>query len=1012
MRKFIIFLASFVTLLLVAAAVIPLIFKDDIRNGIKQLVDNSIDAKVLFDASSFRLTLFKNFPNPTATLDNFGIIGTQKFAGDTLLFVENFDLTFDLFSIFGETYAIKSLNLSRPRVKVMVLADGSANYEIIRDEEVETTGEEETADTGFVLRIDQWNFSDGQFIYQDKTMDLEMYLKGISHTGGGNLSMQEFDLKTITEVDAATISYEGVSYLNGQHVFADAVLGIDIENFRFTFKDNTLRVNDFPVSFDGFIAMPEEDIQLDISFAATDTDVKSFYSLIPAVYTTDFESVTAEGAMKFNGYVRGVYNESSFPAYNVALQVSDGMISYAGLPTPISNINMDMLVACNDGILENTSIDIAKFHLELGDNPIDGKMELGNLKDYSINARANARIDLSDLSTIFPIEDTNLKGQFLIDLSVDGVYDSVNHQLPAISASMSLKNGYIKNTAFANAIEDAGFNATVECSSGKMEDMAIDVSQFRLNMGKDQLTGKLQLHNMMDYQWYLILKGGLDLAILSEVYPIEGMNYKGHLMADIETRGKYSDVEAGRYSQFPTSGTMTLSNFFFESDELPQGIGITESTITMNSQQMSLVSFDAAIGKSDLQLNGDLTNHLQYLFGEGAMLKGKLNLTSRLLDINQWITGEESAIQETEETARLEVVKIPENIDFEFNSSITNIYYDNLRLQNAKGLIAIREGVLDLDHLTFDLLGGAVNMSGKYDSRTTEYPSFDYSLNVKSLSIPKVFTSFSTVQAFAPMAEKMTGSFSTGFQINGMLNQDMTPVFESMNGSGLIQIAEASVAKSKLVKGIAGFMKGDSVSERLAMNDVKIKFNLENGRAHVAPFEVSAGGQKAQISGSIGADGTLDYFVDVEVDAGAVGQQINRLMSTLRGDENQSASSKILLNFNVAGTYEEPRITLAGSKNRDGNRITLKEEVQTEVRGQVESTAAEVKSEIEEKAKDETAKLKEKGEEKLQEQLDTLKKEMTKNLSNEAKDALGDQLDSTTIELQKTIKNLFKKKKN
>src|SRR5210317_1230399 len=104
MRKFIIFLASFVTLLLVAAAVIPLIFKDDIRNGIKQLVDNSIDAKVLFDASSFRLTLFKNFPNPTATLDNFGIIGTQKFAGDTLLFVENFDLTFDLFSIFSETY--------------------------------------------------------------------------------------------------------------------------------------------------------------------------------------------------------------------------------------------------------------------------------------------------------------------------------------------------------------------------------------------------------------------------------------------------------------------------------------------------------------------------------------------------------------------------------------------------------------------------------------------------------------------------------------------------------------------------------------------------------------------------------------------------------------------------------------------------------------------------------------------------------------------------------------------
>jgi hypothetical protein len=218
--------------------------------------------------------------------------------------------------------------------------------------------------------------------------------------------------------------------------------------------------------------------------------------------------------------------------------------------------------------------------------------------------------------------------------------------------------------------------------------------------------------------------------------------------------------------------------------------------------------------------------------------------------------------------------------------------------------------------------------------------------------------------------------------------------------------------KSKLVSGIASFMKGNAVSERIKMNDVDMQFNLENGRVHVKPFVVSVGGQKADIFGSIGADGSLDYYVDIEVDAGAVGQQINQLMANLRGEDKSSADSKILLNFNVAGSYNDPKITLAGSTNQDGEKSTLKQEVKNEVKDQVETTAAEVKNQVEEEAKDEAEKLKAKGEEKLQEQLDTLKKEITKNLSDEAKDALGDQLDSTTTELQNTIKNLFKKKKN
>jgi hypothetical protein len=316
-----------------------------------------------------------------------------------------------------------------------------------------------------------------------------------------------------------------------------------------------------------------------------------------------------------------------------------------------------------------------------------------------------------------------------------------------------------------------------------------------------------------------------------------------------------------------------------------------------------------------------------------------------------------------------------------------------------------------MSNLSFNLLGGSIVMNGTYDTRQPEKPMFDYNLNIKSLSIPQAFTSFSTVQTFAPMAKYMNGEFSTDFNIRGLLNNDLSPVNESLNGKGLIQIAEAHMKESKLVSGVAGFMKTDANSSQLNLKDVIMKISLENGRAFTAPFDVTFAGQTANLSGSIGADGSLDYRVSTEVEAGVVGQQVNQLLAGLKGQDASEVSSKIKLNFNIGGTYENPKISLAGTTSADGTTTTVKEQVQQEVKQEVDKQAEEVKKEVEEKIQDETQELMEKGEEQLQEHLDTLKNKIAENLKNDAGEILSEELDSTANELKKSLQNLFKKKK-
>jgi len=1011
MRKIIIVLASIVTVFLLAAAVIPMVFEDDIRESFEKALDDKLDASVYYDLSGFGLTLFKNFPNPTASLQNFGIVGIGDFEGDTLISVRSFDITLDLLSIFSDNYSIKSVNLVQPRLKLLTLNNGKSNYEIVNEGPSESE-DSTNSDADFQLAINQWNINEGQIVYHDKSSGIYLQLKDITHIGGGTLTLQQYDLSTNTTVKEAYCVFEGTNYLSGQSLFADADLSIDLENYIFSFKNNQAVINDFPLSFSGSVRMPTDDIDLDLTFASENSNVKSLYSLIPGVYTAEYENIVAQGEMAFSGSVNGIYNESSLPSFHVNLNVSDGMISYPDLPTAIDNINIDMLVDNKNGIVEQTLIEIRQFHVELGNNPINGSLLIRNLNDYSMKADVDASIDLAELISVFPIEDTQLRGQFKMNLKADGIYDSVRNKMPAFAGRMSLRDGYIKNGQFPKAIEEVSFSATADCPTGEMTTMEVDVEKFNMTMADQNLSGAFNLNDLVDYQWHFILNGGLDLQVLSEVYPIEGTNYKGIINSEIETKGKYSDVQASRYDQVLAQGSIALTDFNYESDDLPQGFTISEASMTIDPIQIVLESFKARSGGSDVAFSGRLSNYFEYIFDGDKMLKGQMQLNSNTLDLNEWITGDETSSDQVEDTVLLEVVELPRGVDFEFESAIGQIYYENLDLRQAKGLIAIKDGVLDLRGLSFNLLGGAVVMNGKYDSRVPDFPIFNYDLEVKSLSIPQAFTSFSTIQVFAPMAKVMEGDFSANFIISGMLKNDMSPVYQTLNGKGILEIAEATMVKSDLVSTISGYLKTGVDSESLKLKDVVIETSLENGRAHVKPFDISLGGQEASIAGSIGADGSLDYIVNTEIDAGVVGQKVNQLLAGIRGEDGAKASSKIALNFNVAGTYENPSISLAGTSGASSASTPLVVDTKDELKKQAESGVKELKNTAQEKVQDETKQLVEKTEDQLQEQLDTLKKEITKNLSQEAKEILDDKMDSTTIELQQTIRNLFKKKKN
>src|SRR5210317_1735331 len=102
MKKLLVILSVVIVAVLGIMVLIPVIFKEDIKSAIDEQIEATVDANVIFDLDNFSVSLFKNFPNFTASIEEFGITGRNEFDGETLFTVKEMDVEINIGKlIFG-----------------------------------------------------------------------------------------------------------------------------------------------------------------------------------------------------------------------------------------------------------------------------------------------------------------------------------------------------------------------------------------------------------------------------------------------------------------------------------------------------------------------------------------------------------------------------------------------------------------------------------------------------------------------------------------------------------------------------------------------------------------------------------------------------------------------------------------------------------------------------------------------------------------------------------------------
>jgi hypothetical protein len=477
--------------------VLPLLFKGRIEARVRTEIERV--ARVQVTWSDVGLTFFRDFPHPTFSLRGLSVVGTGRFEGDTLAAVGNFQVALNGTSLIGALrgsgpLVIRTVRIQEPVLHLRVDDDGTASWDVLPERE-NLGGEESGRDVSVSLR--RFELTDGRVVLDNAASGLFVSLEGLQTSLRGNFSAESLVASTQMHSDRVSVRFAGTPYLAGASLDFDADLDVDMGERHALIQDNELRLNDLVIRLDGEVARQGEDLAMDLTFGAPETEFGQILSLVPAVYARDFASLETAGTFSLDGSVRGAYGDDAFPAFALNVNVADGSFRYPDLPLPARAVALDLAVSNPGGDIDSTVVTLSRFHMEIGDQPIDAALTLRTpVSDPDADMSLHGTLDLADVARTVKLENAEgLGGVIVADADMHARRSDVDSaRYERIEASGTI-------TASDITLRGAALRQPIDVTEARVEltPQTAEIQAFEAQLGSSDLQATGRLDNLLGF---------------------------------------------------------------------------------------------------------------------------------------------------------------------------------------------------------------------------------------------------------------------------------------------------------------------------------------------------------------------------------------------------------------------------------------------------------------------------------------------------------------------------------
>ena len=490
-------------LLIIAMIAIPFFFKDTIKEKVIEMANENLKANIALQ--DVDISLFKNFPKAQVTLNDFVLVNKEPFVGDTLFAAKHIDVTLSIKDLLAGNYNLLGANVKDASVYIHLNKEGVGNFDIAIPSD---KPEEESAP--IKLDIQQYNVENLKFTFKMDDGNLFMEVADIYHSGKGNFAEEVLDLDTQTKANV-TFAMDKSTFMKQVPITLQAILGIDLKNQKYTFKQNKATVNRLDLVFDGFIQLLEEGQRYDLTFSTPTNSFQNFLALIPEEYSKSIENVKTTGNLTLKGFAKGDMVGDKIPTFGLEMYADNASFKYPNLPKTVRDITIDLKVNNTTGITNDTKVNLNKFTMSIDQDHFSARANVSNIVvNPFVDLAVKGTINLANLSQAYPISlDKKFSGILRADIATQLDMKSVetkNYQNIKAQGNLSLSQFVYAGEEFVKPFHIDNLNVAFSPSH-------IGLSQFDARTGETDLHLTGTIDNLYGFAFRKeILKGNFNLS--------------------------------------------------------------------------------------------------------------------------------------------------------------------------------------------------------------------------------------------------------------------------------------------------------------------------------------------------------------------------------------------------------------------------------------------------------------------------------------------------------------------
>jgi hypothetical protein len=273
--------------------------------------------------------------------------------------------------------------------------------------------------------------------------------------------------------------------MNNVALTLDAVLGIDLEKSKYTFKENKALINQLPLEFDGFIQMVETGQQYDLKFKTPTSSFKNFLGIIPAAYASSLDNVKTTGDFTVAGFAKGLYSDTTVPKFNIEIASNNASFQYPNLPKSVQNIIIDTKIINETGILNDTYVNLDKLSFKIDQDVFNAKANIRNITQNAIvDAALKGTINLANLSKAYPIKlDKPLSGILKADVTTKFDMASVEK-----SQYQNINNAGTMSLSGFNYVDENGKTMNISTALVQFNPSQVNLKELNATTGKSDIS--------------------------------------------------------------------------------------------------------------------------------------------------------------------------------------------------------------------------------------------------------------------------------------------------------------------------------------------------------------------------------------------------------------------------------------------------------------------------------------------------------------------------------------------